>query len=50
VKAHCEDLGVPYTEVSLLRSYGTVISYLNRVGLTARDPFVCPVASRLGRD
>jgi len=50
VKAHCKDLDVPYTEVSLARSYGTVISYLNRVGLAARDPFDCPIASRLGRD
>lgn len=50
VMAHCEELGVAYTEVSLARSYRTVISYLNRVGLSARDPFNCPVASRLGRD
>lgn len=50
VMAHCEELGVTYTEVSLARSYRTVISYLNRVGLSARDPFNCPVASRLGRD
>lgn len=50
VKAHCKDLGVPYTEVSLARSYGAVITYLNRVGLAARDPFSCPIASRLGRD
>jgi len=50
VTAHCHDLGVPYTEVSLVRSYGTVVSYLNQVGLGARDPFSCPVASQLGRD
>ena len=28
-------------------SYGIVIGYLNRVGLAARDPFDCPVASEL---
>src|SRR3954447_20175674 len=47
---HCRELDVPYTEVSLLKSYGAVIEYLNRVGLAPRDPFACPVAARLGRD
>lgn len=50
VKAHCERNGVPYTEASLLSSYRTVITYLNEVGLSARDPFACPVAARLGRE
>lgn len=50
VMAHCQEKDVPYTEVSLLRSYGSVISYLNQVGLAARDPFACPVASQLGRN
>jgi fatty acid desaturase len=50
VMEHCRQQGVPYTEVSLPSSYGTVIRYLNRVGLSARDPFDCPVAARLGRD
>lgn len=50
VMAHCHEQGVPYTEVSLLRSYALVIAYLNRVGLSARDPFACPIASQLGRD
>ena len=32
-------------------SYGIVIEYLNRVGLSARDPFDCPmVASSAGSD
>lgn len=47
VRAHCEKLGVPYTETSLLRSYALVIQYLNNVGLTARDPFACPLVSQL---
>ncbi len=47
---HCKEHGVPYTEVSLGRSYAAVIGYLNRVGLAARDPFACPVAGQLGRD
>jgi fatty acid desaturase len=47
---HCEEQGVPYTEVSLPTSYAAVIDYLNRVGLSARDPFACPVAAQLGRN
>jgi len=38
-----------YSETSLIRSYGIVIAYLNRVGLSARDPFNCPLAGQLGR-
>ncbi|MCA4133384.1 acyl-CoA desaturase [Arthrobacter sp. M4] len=49
VREHCRALDVPYTETSLWRSYGIVIAYLNRVGLAARDPFACPIASRYGR-
>ena len=45
VREHCEKLGVPYTETSLLRSYAIVIEYLNRVGLAARDPFECPITA-----
>ncbi len=46
VREHCARVGVPYTETSLPRSYAIVVSYLNRVGLAARDPFDCPVAQR----
>nr|WP_245828003.1 acyl-CoA desaturase [Sinomonas mesophila] len=46
VRAHCREIGVPYTETGLWRSYGIVISYLNRVGLAARDPFECPITAR----
>lgn len=45
VRAHCLEHGVPYTETSLLQSYGTVIRYLNQVGLAA-EPFNCPVTDR----
>ncbi len=45
----CRELGVPYTETSLLKSYGIVISYLNRVGLAARDPFDCPMVAEFRR-
>ena len=49
VKEHCQTLNVPYTETTLLQSYGIVIDYLNRVGLAARDPFDCPMASEYRR-
>ncbi|MHA7273391.1 acyl-CoA desaturase, partial [Arthrobacter sp. TMT4-20] len=37
---------VPYTEVGVAASYGAVVSYLNRVGLAARDPFDCPMVNK----
>lgn len=49
VREHCEKLGVPYTETSLARSYWIVIQYLNRVGLSARDPFDCPITAEYRR-
>jgi hypothetical protein len=33
----------------LMRSYGIVIGYLNKVGLAARDPFDCPEANNMRR-
>lgn len=47
VRAYCEQHGVPYTETGLLHSYAIVVSYLNHVGIQARDPFDCPLASQL---
>ena len=47
VREHCRRLKVPYSEVSLITSYGIVIDYLNKVGLAARDPFDCPLAGNL---
>jgi fatty acid desaturase len=49
VIAHCEAQNIKYTETTLMRSYGIVVQYLNRVGLAARDPFDCPEASRYRR-
>ncbi len=48
VRAHCAEHQLPYTEMSLFRSYGRVVSYLNEVGLSARDPFDCPTHRNLG--
>ena len=36
-----------YTEVGLFASYKIVVDYLNNVGLKARDPFQCPLATQL---
>lgn len=43
----CKEKNVPYTEMGLFESYGVVIKYLNRVGLSSNvDPFVCPMVSQ----
>jgi fatty acid desaturase len=49
VREHCAAHGIPYTETTLMRSYGIVVRYLNEVGLAARDPFDCPVAGAYRR-
>ncbi|UNK71844.1 acyl-CoA desaturase [Microbacterium sp. H1-D42] len=46
VRDYCVANNVPYTETTVLRSYGIVIRYLNRVGLAARDPFDCPITAQ----
>lgn len=46
VREQCSRLEVPYTEVNLWQSYAQVVSYLNRVGLAARDPFECHLVTR----
>jgi fatty acid desaturase len=49
VREHCAQLGVAYTETTLMRSYGIVVRYLNEVGLAARDPFDCPMVNQYRR-
>lgn len=49
VREHCERLKVPYTEVGVAASYGAVVKYLNQVGLSARDPFDCPMVNKYRR-
>lgn len=49
VREYCQTTGTPYTETTLVQSYGIVIRYLNRVGLAARDPFDCPMVERFRR-
>ncbi len=43
----CAERGVPYTETSLFSAYRIVVRYLNKVGLSARDPFQCPMVSAM---
>ncbi|ALE07343.1 delta fatty acid desaturase [Arthrobacter sp. ERGS1:01] len=43
VRRACENNGIVFTETSLLQSYAIVVAYLNRVGLSAADPFECPL-------
>lgn len=43
VRDACASNNILFTETSLLQSYGIVVSYLNRVGLSAADPFDCPL-------
>ncbi|WP_345771460.1 fatty acid desaturase family protein [Geodermatophilus normandii] len=43
VREFCREVGVGYTQTSLVGSYRIVVRYLNRVGLGERDPFTCPL-------
>jgi fatty acid desaturase len=47
VTEYCRERDVPFVEMGLFPSYGVVIQYLNRVGLSERDPFVCPMVAQL---
>ena len=48
VRDYCIDKQVAFTEMNLLPSYGVIIRYLNKVGLSNnRDPFVCPMVADL---
>lgn len=49
VRRHCAAHDVPYTETTLMRSYGIVVRYLNEVGLAARDPLECPMITQFMR-
>jgi fatty acid desaturase len=46
-KEYCETHNVLYTETTITESYAIVVRYLNEVGLSARDPFDCPVVANL---
>jgi len=43
----CKEKNVPYTEMGLFESYGKVIQYLNKVGLSSNSsPFDCPMVTQ----
>jgi len=45
VRQYCLDHGIDYTETSLGRSYQEIVTYLNTVGLHARETFTCPLVA-----
>jgi fatty acid desaturase len=45
VREYCKKHQVPYTETTLLQSYGIIVRYLNNVGLSAGRHFECPMAT-----
>ena len=48
VVEYCKERGITLVEMNLLASYGVVIKYLNKVGLSNNtDPFVCPMVAEL---
>ncbi len=47
VRRYCAEFNVPYTVASMRQSYSQVITYLNKVGLSGRDPFECPMVSQM---
>jgi fatty acid desaturase len=49
VREYCAKHQVPYTETTLLASYGIIVRYLNEVGLAAGRRFECPMAAVSGR-
>jgi len=46
VQRYCDELGIRYTETTLIGSYRIVINYLKRVGLRHADPFECPITAQ----
>lgn len=46
VRAHCRELGVPYTETRLGRSYREVVEHVHRVGRGGVDVWACPVTAQ----
>jgi fatty acid desaturase len=48
-REYCDTNSILYTETGLTQAYGIVIRHLNKVGLSAADPFHCPAAASFGR-
>ncbi|WP_253743859.1 acyl-CoA desaturase [Herbiconiux sp. SALV-R1] len=46
VQEYCARHNIPYTQTSLLEAHRQVIAYMSRVGLSAPDPFDCPLVNQ----
>lgn len=46
VAEYCATHRIPYTQTSFLAAHKAVIAHLNRVGLSAPDPFDCPLVNQ----
>lgn len=46
VQAFCAERDIPYTETGLFESYGIIVDYLNRVGLSEANPMDCPIVAQ----
>lgn len=46
VRDYCRQHKVAYTETTLWQAYGTILRYLNQVGLRHRDAFSCPLVQQ----
>jgi fatty acid desaturase len=43
---YCKQEGIPFVEMGIIESYGVIIKYLNKVGLSNNiNPFNCPMVS-----
>jgi fatty acid desaturase len=49
VQAHCERLGLTYTELTPIAAVAAVVQHMNRVGLSAGAQFRCPLTDECGR-
>jgi fatty acid desaturase len=48
-KEYCKTHNIEYTETTVWQAYAIVVRYMNKVGLAARNSFMCPAASSFGR-
>ncbi|MFD0482755.1 fatty acid desaturase family protein [Kineococcus sp. GCM10028916] len=47
VRAHCAEVGIPYTQTSVTGAFAAVVTHLNTVGLAGRRQNSCPLAAQL---
>ena len=47
VRNYCQDNAVDYEERRLPEAWAIVIRYLNKVGISSRDPYTCPMVAAL---